>query len=274
MSYRYFSHNGELLPIEQAGVPLSRVEYAYGFGVYESIRVTKGMALFLADHIQRLLKSAEIIGLEHNFSLELAKQSVLELIDRNSAETCNIKILLIGGRDKDSATLDILCLNPLFPNRQLYKTGAKVITYNYEREFPQAKTLNMLSSYLAYRKARQANAYDALLIDRQGNIREGTRTNFFGLRSRTITSPPEDQILPGVTRAKVIEVANQNGFQLIKQPIPLDQVNQFDATFLTSTSSKIMPISQINDNTFDSPPAALQELMQAFNAYLTALIDL
>jgi branched-chain amino acid aminotransferase len=267
MTFQYFSHNGEVLPTEQAVVPLGRVEYSYGFGVYENIRAIKARALFLDAHCHRLMKSAEIIGLEHNFTPQIVENAVVELVKANQIDTCNVKILLIGGPSKDSASLEILCLNPLFPDRQLYKTGAKAITYEYEREYPQAKTLNMLSSYLAYKKAVAAGAYDALLINRQRCITEGTRTNFFGMNGRTIISPPEAEILLGVTRDHMLKVARENRFEVVEQPIKLSEINQLPAAFLTSTSAKIMPLQQIDNQTFEIT-AELNELMRAFTAFL------
>ena len=267
MSFKYFSRNGEVLPIEQAMVPLSRVEYSYGFGVYESVRVAHDKIYFLDEHCQRLMTSAQTIGLDHALSAEVVKDHVLELLKQNEAEACNVKILLIGGPTAEAALLEIMCLNPLFPDRKLYKEGATCIIYEYEREFPAAKTLNMLSSYLAFRQAKAAGAYDALLINRQGCVTEGTRTNFFGLKDRAIISPPADQILPGVTRGKVLEVAKQNGFEVVERNINLKQLDDFDGVFLTSTSSKILPIKSIDERHFNLPPA-LTELVQAFNNFL------
>ncbi len=271
MSFKFFSHNGEILPADQATVPLSRVEYSYGFGVYESIRVSKGKIFFLNEHCRRLMESAEVIGLGHTYTIEFVTNSIRELIKRNEAETCNLKILLIGGRTDADATLDILCLNPLFPDRKLYTQGTSCTTYNYEREFPHAKTLNMLSSYIAYREAAKAGGYDALLINRRGYITEGTRTNFFAIKDMTLVSPKEEDILLGVTRDNVLKVARQNGFEIQEQDISLDDLTNYDGCFLTSTSSKIMPISKIDDQDFGPPSVSLQELMSAFNQFLDSV---
>ena len=67
MDFKYFSKNGELLPVEDAVVPLANIEYQYGFGVYETIRVVHGTPYFLKDHLERLQESARLIGLEHSF---------------------------------------------------------------------------------------------------------------------------------------------------------------------------------------------------------------
>lgn len=268
MPFSYFSRNGEIKPVAEAQVPLSNVEYSYGFGVYETIRVTKGRAHFLNDHCQRLMGSARIIDLEHPFESDFIYKTVGELLGKNQAETCNVKILLIGGHDKQSADLYIICLNPFFPDRKLYKTGAHAITYKYERMYPHAKTLNMLPSYLAYREAKRAGAYDALLINNAGNITEGTRTNFFAIKDRVIYSPPADEILLGVTRDHVLNVARDSGFEIVEQDIPLANINQYDGAFITSTSSKIMPIKSIDEITLSGIPESVKELMTAFDNFL------
>ena len=271
MAYDYFSRGGKILPIGQAMMPLGNVAYSYGFGVYATIRLSKGKLYFLDEHCQRLMNSAAIIGLDHPFTAAQVKAAAKELIAQNKAETCNLKILLIGGQAKDDATLDILCLNPLFPDRKLYKQGAACVTYRYQRNFPGAKTLNMLPSYLAYRSAKQAGAYDALLINRDGCVVEGTRTNFLALKGRTIVSPPAKDILPGVTRRHVLEVARQTGFQVVEKDIKLTAIGDYDTACLTSTSSKILPIRVIDNHDFGMPTAVLKELVLGFDRLLANL---
>jgi len=268
MAFPYFWHNGELLPTEQATVPLSRLEYSYGFGVYESIRVNKGTVFFLEEHCERLMESAKTIGLDHNFSPDFVRKCVTDLIAQNRVEACNVKVLLIGAPAAEEATLDILCLNPLFPSRQLYKDGATCITFKYEREYPAAKTLNMLSSYLAFRQAKAAGAYDALLINRLGCITEGTRTNFFALKGRVLISPPSSQVLLGVTRQNVLKVAQKTGLELVEQDIPLLELPNYDGAFITSTSSKVLPLQKIDEYNFDPALPAIRQLMQDFDKYL------
>jgi branched-subunit amino acid aminotransferase/4-amino-4-deoxychorismate lyase len=269
MEFKFFSRNGVILPVDQAQVPLSFVEYSYGFGVYETIRYSKGVLYFLKDHAQRLMESARIIELEHEFSAAFVERSVLELVERTQSEACNLKILLIGGPTAASAQLFILCLNPLFPDRKLYRDGASVICVELERTFPHAKTLNMMGSYLAYRKARKAGAYDALLVNTQGNITEGTRTNFFCIRGKTIYSPPESDILLGVTRKAMTIAALNDGYELVARKIRQEDLGEFDGAFVTSTSSKIVPIRSVGDHVLnDQPPEMLSRLMDIFGKFL------
>jgi len=267
MDFKYFSQNGKILPIEQAVIPLNNIEYSYGFGVYESLRVTNGTVYFIDDHIERLLESAKIIGLFHNFDEEFIKNNIFDLIKDYKTETFNLKIILIGGPTKEKASLNIFCLNPFFSDHKLYREGAEFITYNYERAFPHAKTLNMLQSYLAYGKAKKSGAYDALLINQKGFITEGTRTNFFCIKDRTIFTPPEKDILLGVMRKAVIEVAIQNSFKIVEKNIKLEDIKTYDGAFVTSTSSKIIPIKSI-DGIILNIPDSLKELMRLLNDFL------
>jgi branched-subunit amino acid aminotransferase/4-amino-4-deoxychorismate lyase len=267
MAFEFFSRNGEILPITDAVVPLSNIEYAYGFGVYENIRVVHGKILFTDDHVERLLHSAIVIRLEHEFAKADIAHWIGEFVQKIASDACNLKILLIGGRTAKDATLTILALAPLFPDRKLYKTGATAVTVQHERYLPQAKTLNMLPSYMAYRTAKAKGGYDALLINRDGCITEGTRTNFFCIKSKTIISPPQKEILEGVTLKHVLQVAKENGYEVRYEPIPLSSVASFDGAFLTSTSSKIMPLSKIDDITLKIPDA-LVELMKKFDEFL------
>ncbi|MDO8575889.1 MAG: aminotransferase class IV [bacterium] len=268
MTFKFFSRNGNILPVEAAQVPLSNIEYSYGFGVYESIRVSNKVVYFIDDHTLRLLESARIIGLNHTFTGEAVSNAIAELLAKNGAETCNVKILLIGGKTAEEAQLNILCMNPLFPDKKLYRDGVACVTYEYGRPFPHAKTLNMLQSYLAYRTAKEAGAYDSLLIDTQGRITEGTRTNFFCIKGKTLFSPNEGDILPGITRKAVLKVAADNGFDVVQKDIRPADLGGYDGAFLTSTSAKILPIRSVDSYRFSGQPQALKELMEAFDVFL------
>lgn len=268
MEFKYFSHNGELKPAAEAAIPLSNIEYSYGFGVYETIRVANKIPYFLLDHIERLGESARIIGLEHPFEGESIEKYIQELVKKNQLDSANLKMLLIGAKKKEEAQLFVICLNPLFPDKKLYRDGASFVTYEYERAFPHAKSLNMLQSYLAYKKAKAAGAYDALLVNRDGCITEGTRTNFFCITGKTILSPRESEILLGVTRKAVLQVARHNGYEIEQGDITWGDIQRADGVFVTSTSSKIVPARSIDELALPESPPVLKELMQLFDEFL------
>ncbi len=270
MKFRFFSCNGALLPASEALIPIENINLQYGFGVYESLKLRNSVLYFVAQHVDRLFKSAEIIGLEHSFVKDDVERYIRELVDKNELESCNIKMLLLGGRGAAEAALYILPLAPLFPDRKLYSHGATTSTVQYERFLPNAKTLNMLPSYLFYSRAKKAGHYDALFLDADRNILEGTRTNFFAINGKVLVTPPVAKVLEGVTRKTVIACAKLNGYEVREDDVPVDALGEYDGAFFTSTSSKIIPIVEIDGFSFSGISPELKELMKAYNAFLDA----
>jgi branched-chain amino acid aminotransferase len=267
MIYSHISHNGKLVPSSSATVAVNNIEWTYGFGVYESIRVVHGIPYFLQQHIERLFFSASVLDLEHTFDAQAIASYVRELQKTVKEDAFNLKMLLIGAQKPEDAQLYIIPLSPVFPQKQWYRDGISTVTAEYERYLPHAKTLNMLGSYMAYRKAKKARCYDALFINREGEITEGSRTNFFAIKDRTIISPPSKDILEGITRTLVLHTAKKHGSSLTEQPVPLKDIHQYDGAFLTSTSSKILPIARIDEKALPIP-GAVQELIKHFDAFL------
>lgn len=268
MNGQYFSRNGQLLPISDALISVENISYQYGFGVYETIKIRNKTLYFLQQHVERLLQSAKLVYLDHNFTAKQIKVYIHELIKKNNVTSCNIKILLIGGKITSDNFLFILTSSPLFPDKKLYLYGTAISTVSFERFLPNAKTLNMLPSYLFYAEANKQKHYDKLLIDRYGNILEGTRTNVFVIQGNILITPPKDTVLNGITRQTVIAVAKKNGFAVKEEKIPLFSLDDFDGAFLTSTSSKIIPIIQVDNFKFLEISSELKKLMRIYDEFL------
>jgi branched-chain amino acid aminotransferase len=264
------SRNGSIIDKEDASLSVFSVEFSYGFGVYENVRVSKGEPLYLNEHIARLFKSAQEIELEHEFSDSDLQSWTNQLINQLDEDNYNLKILLIGAKDPKNAEVFILPLKPKYPDRKLYKKGVKLITADYERYIPNAKTLNMLPSYLLYRRAQSEGAYDCLLLNRNGEITEGTRTNFFGVKDKTLVTPPAYDVLVGVTRTHVMDCAIDAGFEVKEEAVSIDNIDEFNSAFITSTSSKIMPVNQIDEKDFVISDE-LKNLMKKFKEFTTSI---
>ncbi|NER24402.1 MAG: hypothetical protein F6J96_27600 [Symploca sp. SIO1C2] len=263
-----FSHNGQIKPASTAVITLSNIEYAYGFGVYESMKLRKGVLYFLNQHVPRLLQSAQEIELEHPFTTEQISTWIQSLVNNLETDSCNLKIMLIGSKRPEDCNLYIIPLAPLYPDRKLYKKGAKAICFNYERWKPSSKSLNMLPSYHYYSKAKQDGCYDCLFVDNDGFICEGSRTNFFCIKEKTLYTPPLKKILEGVTYQTIIYVAQENNYKVVEQDINPQDLPNYEGAFLSSTSSKIMPLIQIDEFEFDGISEKLKELMQLYNVFL------
>ncbi|PIR74522.1 MAG: hypothetical protein COU35_02035 [Candidatus Magasanikbacteria bacterium CG10_big_fil_rev_8_21_14_0_10_47_10] len=264
----FASINGTLVPVSEATVPVDDIAFGYGYGVYETIRLKKGSPLFLRDHIDRLFFSADQLGISPACSKNDIATWINTLIKNQAIETANIKMILIG--NDPTPTLYIFLLAPKFVEKKEYRDGIMTISVEYERFLPQAKSLNMLGSTLAYRAAKQADCYDALLVDRQGNITEGTRSNFFAMRGTDLYTPPAVTVLAGITRTHVIACAKENGRQVYEQTIPLADALSYDTLFLTNTSSGIVPIKQVDNKAFASISDELRAFTREFAAYTDA----
>jgi branched-subunit amino acid aminotransferase/4-amino-4-deoxychorismate lyase len=267
MTGPYFCLNGTLLPIADAVVPLDDLAFGYGFGVYETLKVRHGRVYFAEMHQGRLWHSAKTIGLQHRFGEDDLVRFLAVLVEANATVDANLKVLLIGGPTAADARLAILQLAPLFPDRKAYKHGATAITWPGERVFPQAKTLNMMVSYLAYREAQTQGAYDALLVNRHDQVTEGTRTNFFVTDGTGLACAPAEQVLEGVTQLTVRRVIRELGIALEERPLPLAELTRWQGAFLTSTSTKIMPLRQIDATNIPLSPL-VDRLRLAYDAWL------
>ncbi len=268
MSYSVCSFNGKIINTRDANVSVFSLEYAYGFGVYEHIRVVKGIPYFLEEHLDRLMKSSRIIGLGHSFTPTIVLQWVKTLLQRLPEESFNLKILLIGGKTPEEAQCFILPIAPLFPKKEWFHEGVSVVSVEYERPFPQAKTLSMLPSYLAYQIARATNCYDALAIDGKGNIREGTRTNIMFVKGKTLYKPPQELILAGVTQSVVLQCAKKLKFVVKEQNLSYSDLKRYDGALLTSTSVGVVPVKRIDDHEFETIPALARVLADAYDAFI------
>ena len=241
-----FSRNGFILPITKAVAPIDKIERMYGFGVYESLKIRNSILYFVDQHVDRLLYSARCINLQHNFTKKTITAFILDLSEKIEDDSINIKILLLGERKKEAAELLLFPNAPLFPKKEWYRNGVPVFTFEYERWMPQAKSLNMLPSYFYYKKSKKQGGYDALFIDSSRNVREGSCTNFYAIQGTKIMSPPKKDLLEGVTMMTLEKIIKKTNYTIEYKPIPLSELQSFDSLFLTSTSSKVLPISRVD----------------------------
>jgi len=240
--------NGKLIDEKEAKIPIADKGYFFDFAVYSSIKVIQGKVFFPDYHVDRLFESAELIGLKHLFKREDVVAWLNELVKANSIKDSLLRIVLIGDPDeKGEEKLFIFQVTGLtfYPDK-LYKQGAKAITYPGERRIPQSKTKDLLLSFLAYREAMKNGAIEALLIDNEGFIREGTRSNFFAIKGKTLFAPPARKALEGVTKKIVLEAA-KNDFEIRHEGIKPENLKDYDEVFLTSTLFNVMPIKIIDE---------------------------
>ena len=264
MKFPFISLNGRIIPSKEGLVSLDKTEIAYGFGVYETIKVRNNVIYFLPQHIERLLHSAKEINLSHVFTVSKMQIAIEELVASTEIDSCNIKIFLYGASEKEKATLCVIPTAPLYPDRKWYRDGVSLISFQHERWKPQAKTLNMLPSYCMFKEAQKQGCYDALLFDAQHNLREGTRTNVYLIKDKHIYSPQKKDILEGVTLMTLEKAIQSTDYTLTYTDIPFRTIHEFDGMFLTSTSTKIMPVKKIDNKEY---PFISEHIKALINIY-------
>lgn len=240
-------HNGNVIKFCDATIHVSNKSLWFNFGVYESVKILQGKIFYGDLHAQRLLHSAAIVGIKHEFSVEHIVKWIQKKCETDQVKDGLIRILLLGDAEKNSsADVYFFHLGLTFNKDSEYSKGQKLVSYYGERYLPKAKSISTLINYVALLKAKESNAIDSLLINQKGQITEGTRTNFFIVKDKTIISPKSDDILDGVTRIKLLEIIRRN-YNYLERNISLQDVYESNECFITSTSLNVMPIVQIDD---------------------------
>lgn len=273
-SYVYYV-NGEYLPAEQASLGLNDLGLVRGYGVFEVLRTYGARPFGLRAHLERLQKSAAQIDLALPWSLDEIEKTVEATLAHNNPTDVTIRIIVTGGTSssflipEDRPSL-LVMLAPIKPYaEQLYQKGAALITVDYPRFMPTVKSLNYVTAIMGQRKARSAGAIEALYCNAQGLITECTTSNFFILRGDRLITPVVD-VLPGITRAAVLELAGDL-FQIVERPIYRNELAMVDEAFITSTTKEIMPIVRIDEQVIGDGCAGqcTQRLLQLFRASIS-----
>lgn len=263
------SKNGRIVPTGEVGIGIDHLELTHGFGVHETLRCVGGKIYFAEEHAARLCASARIIGLEHLFD----ERSIVEWLESFAAQVRQsafmLKVRLVGAARKEDAQLFIYAVDLPLIDEKIYQAGVSLITRAGERIYPNAKTFCMLQGYIFHREAKAEGAYECVFVNRRGEVTEGTRTNFFALKDGVIYSAPVQDILPGITRAHVLETAKSMGMRLEEGAIKAETLSAYDGFFITSTSINILPVHQI-DHISKPIPDEIAELRRAYGIFLTS----
>lgn len=264
----WVSYNGELIKEEEAKIPIKNKANFFDFSVYSSLKVIQNKTFFSKYHVDRLFESADLIGLGHDFEKEDVIKWINKLVEQLEKKDFLLRIILVGDAEKNKeAKLYIFPITGItyYPN-EYYSKGVKTVTYKGERLIPKAKTTNLLLGFLALRKAKKNNALEALLVDSDGNIREGTRSNFFAIKNNYLITPPDEKVLEGITKKIVLKVTKDE-FDLKKENIPLDKIANYDEFFITSTLFNVMPVKQIDGEELHSDFKKTKRIQKLFKDY-------
>ncbi|HJZ40884.1 MAG TPA: aminotransferase class IV [Bacteroidales bacterium] len=237
--------------------------FSSGRSFYEVMRVMGGACIFMEDHILRLQQSAGLSGLSFPFDPQWIYDTIRTLISRNRLLNGNIKLVLNFNGNNQAALY--ACLVPYsYPGPSLYRKGIDTALFSVVRGDPNVKRIipavqQPLREFISRKKI-----YEALLVDANGNITEGSRSNVFFIRGETLYTAPGKMVLKGITREKVIELCKTLNYKVIETPVSINTLNKMDSAFLTGTSPMILPIRTIGLITFMPVNQVMDRLRNAY----------
>ena len=265
-------YNGKILPVEEARISLFTHGLHYGTGAFEGIRAYKqkkgGGAVFrLREHLERFIESAKIIGLRLPYSLDELVRACIDACKANGFEECYIRPILfiadgpLGVNPGDNPPIDVavLCWEWGSYLGDGATKGARLKISSYIRPHVNSAmtkgkiTGQYITGVLAKREAIAAGYDEALLLDPEGYLTEGSGENLFMIREGVVKTTPLTSILNGVTRKTVMEILRHQGHTVVETRFTRDELYCADEIFLTGTAAEITPIREVDGRLIGKP---------------------
>ena len=274
--------DGEMVPWREAKVHVLTHTLHYGLGVFEGVRAydteREGAAIFrLHDHTDRLYRSAKILNIDIPFSKKQINEAQKLVVRENKLKEAYLRPMVFLGSEGMGLRAEGLKVHaivaawdwPSYMSPEALKSGIKVRTSSYTRHHPnitmtKAKANgNYINSMLALREALDCGCEEALMLDVDGFIAEGSGENVFIVRDGVVYTPELSACLDGITRKTVINLAEKAGYKIVEKRITRDEVYVADEAFFTGTAAEVLPISELDGRCLGAGHRGpLTELMQ------------
>ena len=253
-----FILNGHLYPSDQFDNTL----VYEGESIYEVIRMVKGNPVFFRDHMERLETSMKIQQKESLADYKVLRRDIINLVKTEKRKDINLKIVF--NYNKDSSNYLVYFIEPIYPSEEQYKKGVKGILFYAERKDPESKVINHKLRSSIYHKLILEAGYEALLVNEDNLITEGSRSNIFFLKGNTLTTAPDDTILNGITRKYILEICRENKVKVRFMCVPVDSLQEYDAVFMTGTSPMVLQFYCIGDIFFKVRVPLIENLRRLY----------
>ena len=262
--------DGELVPWRDAKVHVLTHTLHYGLGVFEGVRAyqtDKGAAIFrLEDHTRRLFQSAHILNMNMPFTQEQLNEAQIAAVRENQLDHAYIRPMCFYGSEGMGLRADNLRTHvivaawewPSYMSEDAKSQGIEVRTSSYTRHHVnitmcKAKSNgNYINSMLALREALDSGAEEALLLDNEGYVAEGSGENIFIVKKGKLYTPELTSCLDGITRDTIFVLAEELGLQIIEKRITRDEVYVAEEAFFTGTAAEVLPIKSLDGRVIGS----------------------
>lgn len=238
--------------VSKATIDITDSGILRGYGIFDYVRLYQGKPLHLIEHLKHLQSSAQQMELSLPISIEDLYDLTFSLIEKNPPIDAGIRFLVTGGINGKDQFLPVgksslfMLFHPYTPHpERYYLEGMRVITTQMSRSFPSVKSTNYITGIIAMKKAQKIGFDDALYLDQEGKLLEGTTSNVFFFKDEKIITA-DSGIYKGVTREIILELAKEK-FPIELRKLHLSEIEDCDEAFLTSSTKEIMPLVQIDD---------------------------
>lgn len=255
--------DGEMVPWRDARVHVLTHTLHYGMGVFEGVRAyhagDKGSCIFkLQEHTDRLFRSAHIMRMDMPYSKETLNEAQRAVVRENGLDEAYLRPMAFLGSEGMGLRADGLKTHvivaawdwPSYMSPEAKELGIKIRTSSYTRHHVnitmcKAKANgNYINSMLALREALDSGCEEALLLDNEGYVAEGSGENFFMVRDGIIFTPELTSCLDGITRKTIFQLAEDCGYEIREKRITRDEVYVADEAFFTGTAAEVLPIRE------------------------------
>jgi len=273
--------NGSYQPLDQAKVSVLDRGFIFGDGVYEVIPAYAGHLFRLQQHLQRLDNSLKAIKLANPLSNSEWQNMLQQLVEKNQDQNNgdqSIYLQLTRGVAKrdhsfpENTPATVFAMsNPLLAaDMEKIQTGISAITLDDIRwRYCNVKTIALLPNILLKQEATEKHASEAILV-REGQVSEGSASNLFIVSKGVIKTPAKsEQLLPGVTRDLIVELAQKNGLACEETSISEAELLSADEVWLSSSTKEIIPVTRLNEKTIGTGTAGplWQKMITIYQAY-------
>jgi len=258
-------YDGKMVPWREATTHVLTHTLHYGMGVFEGVRAYEtpsGPAIFrLQDHTERLFRSAHILGMKLPFDVETLNQAQKQVVRANGLKSGYIRPMAFYGAEAmgiSAKTLSVHVIVAAWPwgaylGQEALEKGIRVKTSSFSRHHVnitmcKAKANgNYMNSILAHREAEHDGYDEALLLDVDGFVAEGSGENIFIVRRGKLYTPDLTSALEGITRDTILQLAGELGIPVIEKRITRDEVYSADEAFFTGTAAEVTPIRELDN---------------------------
>ena len=275
--------DGEMGPWREAKVHVLTHTFHYGLGVFEGVRayktLDKGTCIFrLKEHTDRLFRSAHILAMPMPFDKETLNRAQKDVVRENGLDEGYLRPMCFYGSEGMGLRADNLRTHvmvaawewPSYMDPEAHDRGIKVRTSSFTRHHVNISMCkakangNYINSMLALREALDCGAEEALMLDNEGYVAEGSGENVFIVRDDRIYTPELTSCLEGITRDTIFTLAAELGYRIEEKRITRDEVYVADEAFFTGTAAEVVPIRELDGRTIGSGSRGpLTEKLQA-----------